>query len=82
MYRKKTPKVDLSIHLNIVSIARRMKGKLFKEKVILNAAKIARSVGASTITYIATSNNDIERAKRVGLKVTYILPLRNRSYIE
>lgn len=62
--------VDVLLHIPIVSIARNMKGKLFKEDIILQAAKIARSVGAKSISYVATSNNDVERARRVGFKVT------------
>lgn len=69
LYQNKSAIMDVSLHISIASIARDMKGKLFKEEIILNAAKIARSVGASTISYVATSNNDIERARRVGLKV-------------
>lgn len=45
----------------------RIPGALLKEKLLINAHKIARSVGADAITYICTSSNDRERAKRVGL---------------
>ncbi len=69
-YRNPNDIVDVSLHISIASIARSMKGKLFKEDIILQAAKIARSVGANSISYIATSNNDIERARRVGFKVS------------
>lgn len=70
LYRNKNAIADVSLHVTIASIARNMKGKLFKEQIILQAAKIARSVGATSISYIATSNNDIERARRVGFKVS------------
>lgn len=69
LYRNKTAIADVSLHVAIASIARNMKGKLFKEQIILQAAKTARSVGANSISYIATSNNDVERARRVGFKV-------------
>lgn len=69
LYRNKSAISDVSLHISIATIARRMKGKLFKEDIILQAAKSARSIGANSISYIATSNNDIERARRVGFKV-------------
>lgn len=75
LYRNKTAIVDVSLHISICSIARNMKGKLFKEDIILQAAKTARSIGAKSISYIATSNNDIERARRVGFKVSETLSL-------
>lgn len=70
LHGNRTAIVDVSLHISIASIARNMKGKLFKEEIILQAAKIARSVGATSISYIATSNNDTERARRVGFKVS------------
>lgn len=71
LYQNKTAIVDVSLHIAFATIARNMKGKLFKEKIILQAAKVGRSVGANSISYIATSNNDIERARRVGFKVIF-----------
>lgn len=70
LYRNKTAIVDVSLHISIAAIDRNMKGRLFKEEMILQAAKIARSVGAKSISYVATSNNDVERARRVGFKVS------------
>lgn len=69
LYQNKSAIADVSLHISIASIARNMKGKLFKEEIILQAAKTARSIGANSISYIATSNNDIERARRCGFKV-------------
>lgn len=70
LYQNKTAIVDVSLHVSIAAIDRNMKGRLFKEEMILQAAKIARSVGAKSISYVATSNNDVERARRVGFKVS------------
>lgn len=71
LHENKRAIVDVSLHISIASIARCMKGKLFKEDLILQAAKVARSIAANSISYIATSNNDIERGRRVGFKVCW-----------
>lgn len=62
-----TLKTDLTMHYFMVAVARQAKGRLLKEDILLNAFKIARSVGVDSVTYICTSRNDQERAKRVGL---------------
>lgn len=62
----------VTVHVFAVAHGRDRKGRLMKEHLLLNAYKVARSVGATAFTWIATSNNDKERARRIGLKV-YIL---------
>lgn len=57
-----------AVHAFAVSLARHMKGRLLKEQLLLNAYKVARSVGATCFTWMCTSRNDQERALRVGLK--------------
>lgn len=65
---------DLTVHYFMVAVARQAKGRLLKEDILLNAFKIARSVGVDSVTYICTSRNDQERAKRVGFMAsTYSL---------
>lgn len=59
----------ITVHVFEVAILRDMKGQLMKERMLLNAYKVARSIGATAMTWICTSNNDKERARRVGLKV-------------
>lgn len=61
-----TLKTDLTVHYFMVAVARQAKGRLLKEDILLNAFKIARSVGVDSVTYICTSRNDQERARRVG----------------
>lgn len=62
-------KTDLTVHYFMVAVARSAKGRLLKEDILLNAFKIARSVGVDSVTYICTSRNDQERARRVGFMV-------------
>lgn len=68
-YLKKKLDLDLSVHYFVVAIARDYKGKHFKEQLLINAYRIVRSVGATSLTYICTSINDQERARRVGFQV-------------
>lgn len=67
----------VTLHIFAVAIPREMKGQLMKERLLLNAYKVARSVGATAMTWICTSNNDKERARRVGLKVLLIILFYN-----
>lgn len=59
----------MTVNLFAAVISRDMKGQLLKERLLLNAYKVARSVGATSMMWICVSNNDQERARRVGLKV-------------
>lgn len=59
---------DLTLNFFAVAVARERKGTLLKEALLLNACKIARSVGAQAVTYICTSRNDKERSRRVGFE--------------
>lgn len=68
--RKFSGFTDLTVHFFAVAIARERKGNLLKESVMLNACKIARSVGAQAVTYICTSRNDQDRARRIGLEAS------------
>lgn len=61
---------SITVHLFAAVVARDWKGQLLKERLLLNAYKVARSIGATAMTWICTSNNDKERARRVGLKVS------------
>lgn len=56
-----------SVHLFACTIARHFKGALLKEQLLLNGIRLARSVGAQTFTWVCTSRNDAERARRCGL---------------
>lgn len=62
---------EKSLHLFAVAIDRNMKSKLFKETLIIEAYKIARSLGVPLITFIASSRNDQERIKRIGWEVYF-----------
>lgn len=63
-------KLDTSfaVHAYAVALARHMKGRLLKEQLLLNAYKVARSVGVKSFTWMCTSRNDQERALRVGMR--------------
>lgn len=59
---------ECTVHLFAVANARERKGDLLKEQLLLQTYRLARSVGATACTWIATSRNDQERALRVGMR--------------
>lgn len=70
-YSKRLPELldtTCTVHLFAVANARDRKGALLKEQLLLQTYRVARSVGATACTWIATSGNDQERALRVGMR--------------
>lgn len=60
---------EQTLHLFAVAVARDRKGRRLKEQMLLQAYKVARSVGVQSMLWICTSRNDRERALRVGLEL-------------
>lgn len=74
LYGNKNYDSSCVMHIFLASIRHDHKFKWFKEELILEGYKIARSMSIPTLSAICESLNDQERVKRVGMQCVGSIP--------